>query len=137
MEPVVVHHLLFCLEASYDLDDPVTPYSLHNLAFVLPAPTGTGYPGVAAELWVFARVEGEGDCDLWVEVFRTDAAEDGEVELVAAYGPFRIPFGADLTAVSRAWKLLGVPFPAPGWYEFRLTQVGEVLATEFIYLLEE
>src|SRR5205809_332702 len=123
MEPPIVHHLLVCLWASYDLTEPVTPYSLHHLAFVLRAPAGSGYPLVARELWLFVRVEGEETGEFWVEVI--PVTDEGQEDVATAtYGPFVVPFGAERNAVSRAWCVRGVPFPTPGWYEFRLTSVG-------------
>ena len=38
VELPTVRHLLVSLGASYDLGDPVTPYSLHHLAFTLRPP---------------------------------------------------------------------------------------------------
>jgi hypothetical protein len=135
MDPVVVHHLLVCLRARYDLGQPLAPYSLDNLTFRLRPSAGSEYPAVAAELWLFARVEGESECELWAEVVRSadDAVEE---ELVAAYGPFLVPFGAGRNTISRAWCLRGVPFPRSGWYEFRLALAGELVATEWVYLEE-
>jgi hypothetical protein len=135
MESPIVHHLLLCRRASYDLNEPVTPYSLHHLAFRLRPPVGSVYPFVAVELWLFVRVEGEQKVEFWVEVI--PVADDGqENELVAAYGPLLVRFGTERNTVSRAWCLRGVPFPTPGWYEIRLTYAGELLATEWIYLEE-
>jgi hypothetical protein len=135
MDPPVVHHMMLCLRASFDLHDPVTPYSLRNLAFRLRPPVGLGYPYTAEELWLFVRVEGEQATEFWVEVVQH--MEDGrEEELVAVYGPFLIPFGSERNSVSRAWCLRGVPFPEPGWYEFRLISAGELLATEWVHLEE-
>jgi hypothetical protein len=133
MEPVDVHHLLICRRASYDLRDPDTPYSLHHLVFLLRPPADSGYPFVASELWLFTRVEGEEEAEVWVELIRV-AGDELDHELVTAYGPFIIRFGPDRVALSRAWCLRGVPFPASGWYEFRLTQAGELLAAESVYL---
>jgi hypothetical protein len=90
---------------------------------------------VATELWLFARLEGESECELWAEVVRSADDTDGE-ELVAAYGPFIVPFGAERNTISRAWCLWGVPFPRSGWYEFRLMQASESIATEWVYLEE-
>ncbi|MCI0703297.1 MAG: hypothetical protein L0241_19640, partial [Planctomycetia bacterium] len=109
------------------------PYSLHHLTFLLRPPADSGYPFVASELWLFTRVEGEDEAELWVELIRV-LDDESEDELVTAYGPFLIRFGQDPRPLSRAWCLHGVPFPAPGWYEFRLTQAGELLATEPVYL---
>ena len=44
MESPIVHHLLLCRRASYDLSEPVTPYSLHHIAFRLRPPMGSGIP---------------------------------------------------------------------------------------------
>lgn len=135
MELPIVHHLLICRQASYDLNEPLTPYSLHHLAFRLRPPVGSDYPFVAAELWLFVRVEGEQTVEFWVEV--VPVSDDGdEDELVAAYGPFIVSFGTEQNTVSRGWCLRGVPFPTSGWYQFRLTCAGELLATEWVYLEE-
>ncbi len=128
-----VHHLLVSLGASYDLHDPVTPYSLHHLAFSLRPQEGDTYPLVGLELWLFVRIEGTGDHDLWVDLVGP-VDEDSVDEPIATYGPFVVRFGSEIVSVSRAWHLRGVPFPSPGWYEFRLTCAGEVLAVEPIFL---
>jgi len=135
MESPIVHHLLLCRRASYDLSEPVTPYSLHHIAFRLRPPMGSAYPFVAEEMWLFVRIEGEQWTEFWVEVVPV-ADHWLENELVAAYGPLVVQFGAERNTESRAWCLRGIPFPAPGWYEFRLTNAGELLATEWIYLEE-
>ena len=133
MDSPVVHHLLICIRASYDLSDPVTPYSLHHLAFQLRPPVGSEYPFVAAALWMFVQVEGEQTAEFWIEVIHSPD-ENTEDNLVAAYGPLGVHFGSEVIPVSRAWRLRGVPFPAPGWYEFRLTYGGDLQASEWVYL---
>lgn len=130
MELPFVRHLLVSLGASYDLTAPITPYSLHHLVFAMKPGQGLGYPLVLSEMWMFARIEAVGDHEFWAEVYRL---EDSEDELMAAYGPFVVPFGSG-SAVSRAWCLRGVPFPVPGWYEFRLSCGGHVVATEPVSL---
>ncbi len=135
MDSPIVHHLLVCRRASYDLSEPVTPYSLHQLVFRFRPPAGSDYPFVASELWLFARVESEQKVEFWVEVIQV--ADDGQDhELVATYGPLVVLFDVERSTVSRAWCLLGVPFPEPGWYEFRFICAGELLATEWLYLEE-
>jgi hypothetical protein len=135
MDSPVVHHLLLCRRASYDLNERVTPYSLHQVVFRFRPPDGSGYPFVASELWLFARVEGEEKIEFWVEV--TPFTDDGqENELVATYGPLVVLFGTERNTLSRAWCLRGVPFPSPGWYQFRLSCTGELLTTEWVYLEE-
>jgi hypothetical protein len=135
MDPPVVHHMLICRRSSYDLSERTTPYWLHQLVFRFRPPADAGYPFVASELWLFLRVEGEDTTEFWVEV--VPAKDDWDVaELVAAYGPFVVPFGPDRNTMSRAWRLRGVPFSKPGWYEFRLTCAGELMATEWVYLEE-
>ena len=133
MDSPVVHHLLVSRRVSYDWSDRVTPYSLHHLVFLFRPPAGSGYPFVASELWLFALVEGDNECELWVELVRLAGGQPDD-ELVAAYGPFVVRLGPEQGPLSRAWRLLGVPFPTPGWYEFRLLHTGELLATETIYL---
>ncbi len=135
MESPIVYHLLLCRRASYDLREPVTPYSLHHVAFRLRPPAGSVYPFVAKELWFFVHVEGVEDCELWVELARLIEGDAGD-ELVAAYGPFIVRLDEVEGPLSRAWRLLGVPFVEPGWYEFRQMHTGEVLATEVVYLEE-
>jgi len=63
--------------------------------------------------------------------------DDEEPELVVAYGLYRVAFGPERIRVSRAWQIRRLPSPSPGWYEFRLTRAGEILAFEQIYLGEK
>ena len=133
VELPTVRHLIVSLGARYDLADRDTPYSLDHLAFNLRPPAGLGYPFSMSALWLFARLEGEGTHELWAEVYRLGEAEG---ELLAAWGPYVVPFGPDVRHLSRAWRLRGVPFFTPGWYAFRLTAGGGLLATESVYLEE-
>ena len=84
-----------------------------------------------SQLWLFTRLEGEGDHEFWAELYRIVDPED---ELIAAHGPFIVPFGTGLRAYSRAWRLQGVPFFTPGWYEFRLKCGDEIVGTESMFL---
>ena len=118
MEPVVVYHFMLCRRASYDLGDPVAPCS------------GVASPGT--DLWVFVRLEGEGEQEFWIEVFRQTEDDEDEDELLAAYGPYVVPFGDDRRTLSRAWHLLCVPLHLTGIYQFRFLHGGEMLAVETI-----
>lgn len=136
MDPIA-HQFLLCLHAEYDSTEPVTPYSLFNLAFELRPPEDVEFPFVA-ELWMFARFTGTGVHKLSVEVYAIPPDEDeAEAELVLGRKPYTCRFGNEPTGLSRAWRLRGVPFPRPGLYEFRLLNDDEVLAVASIYLLEQ
>jgi hypothetical protein len=52
MDSPIVHHLMVCRRANYDVTDLVAPYSLHHLVFRFEPPEGSGYPFIASELWV-------------------------------------------------------------------------------------
>jgi hypothetical protein len=133
MEPVVVYHFMLCRRASYDLGDPVAPYSLHNVVFELRPAVGSGVASPGTDLWVFVRLEGEGEQEFWIEVFcQTEDDEDEWEELLAAYGPYVVPFGSDRRTLSRAWHLLCVPLHLTGIYQFRFLHGGELLAVETI-----
>lgn len=135
MDSPIVHHLMLCRRASYELTDSITPYSLHHVVFRLRPPIDSGYPIVVSELWLFARLEGENEVEVWVEVAPLEDGGDDE-NAVATYGPIVIHFGSDRRSMSRAWKLRGIPFPASGWYEFRVVNAGQILANEWIHLEE-
>lgn len=68
--PPVVRHFLVCLGMEYDWNEPLAPYCLRNVLFRYAPPVGTAYPIALPELWLFARLEGEGSHELWVEVVR-------------------------------------------------------------------
>lgn len=133
MSEPVVRHFLVCRRVEYDLDDRLAPYSLRNVVFEFGPPEGSSYPFAASELWLFAQIDATGRHEFWVDVLRSDDAED-EHEPLATYGPFVVWFGDNVTGVTRGWYLRRVPFPEPGWYEFRLSCEGETLASESIYL---
>lgn len=133
MEPVVVYHFVLCRRASYDLGDPVAPYSLHNMVFEL----GPADTPLDTDLWVFVRLEGEGEQEFWIEVFRqTEDDEDEAEELLAAYGPYVVPFGGQRQTLSRAWHLLCVPVHLAGIYEFHFLHGSEPIAVETIRVEE-
>ncbi|WP_439626475.1 hypothetical protein [Gemmata sp.] len=134
MEPVVVYHFVLCRRASYDLGDPVAPYSLHNVVFQLGPEAGETYPLAGIDLWVSARLEGEDGHEFWIDVVRITGDDEFSEELITAYGPLIAPFGSDRRTMSRAWHLRRVPFDVPGLYEFRLMQGDEILAVASIRL---
>ena len=137
MDPIA-HHFLLSLDAKYDSTRPVNPYSLFNLVFRLRPLPGTGYPLVVRELWVFAHLEADGFREFWVDVIRdADAgAEVWEPELVATYPALALQFGPEPAVRSGAWRVRGVPFPAPGPYTFRLYCEGRTLAEESVQFEE-
>lgn len=135
MDPIA-HHFLLCLKGEYDLNDRVTPYSLRHLVFRLSPPPGGGYPFALDELWLFGHFEADGFREFWVDVVRdADAgAEVWEPELLATYPALALQFGPEPTRRSGAWRVRGVPFPAPGPYTFRLYCEGRTLAEESVQL---
>ena len=134
MEPIIVWHFLICRRASYDLADPVAPYSLHNVVFQLRPEPGETYPLPGMDLWAFVRLEGEDEHEFWVDVVRLTDDDEYEEDSVTTYGPLIVPFGDNRRPLSRAWYLRRVPFPIPGRYQFRLRQGDEMLAVETVYL---
>ena len=83
-------------------------------------------------------MDGVGEHECWVEVHQVSEPQLSEEEewetLTAVYGPFVASFGTTPQSLSRGWHIRGVPFPAPGWYEFQLMTKGVVLAQEPVYL---
>jgi len=139
MSTPVVRHFLLSLEAEYDRNEPLAPYTLRNLLFRYRPPVGAGYPYVLPDLWMFALLVGTGRQEVWLEVYyrgSADADPDDETEPdpVAAYGPFVAYFGTEEVALPRSWHLRSVPFGHPGWYEFLLLHEGVTLAAELVYL---
>lgn len=138
LEELFVRHFLVCLGMDYDWGEPFAPYCLRNVLFRYGPGPGELYPLSISDLRLFARLEGEGDHELWVEVVRIggadDALEDAADDLLAAYGPYTVRLGPVYSGLSRGWHVHGVPFPTPGWYEFRLTAADLILAREPIYL---
>lgn len=137
MREPVVRHFLVCRRAEYDWGEPSAPYILRNVMFVY-RPPGETYPTVKDDLWLFARLEGEGDHELWIEVVQVaepdEPPDDTTDTLTAAYGPHLVRLGPTRASLSRGWHVRGVPFPQPGWHEFRLTAADIILAREPIYL---
>ena len=134
MEPILVHHFLVCREANYDWSQPAAPYCLKNLVFGSRLPDGATLPVTVPDLWLFVNLEGVGSRELWVELLWQ--SEDDEWELQAAYGPFAVWFGDELTSRQRGWHIRRVPFQFSGWFEFRLMESETVLTQEFIFLEE-
>lgn len=138
MSTPAVRHLLVCGRVEYDPRVPLAPYTLRNLVFRYRLPEGSSFPILAPELWLYVRIDGRGQREVWIEVVRVDHPDDppdaASSTVVAAYGPFLIRFGRARTSLSRGWCLRCVPFPEAGWYEFRVLFGGKILAREPIYL---
>ena len=60
MESPIVRHFLVCLGMHYDWSEPDAPYSLQNVVFGYHLPSGTSFPFVMNELWLFALLDGAG-----------------------------------------------------------------------------
>lgn len=138
MDDLFVRHFLVSLGIEYDWGEPRAPYCLRNVLFRFAPGPNESYPLSVSDLWLFARLEGEGNHELWIEVVRVDEPDEPVDEttnvLTAAYGPYLVRLGPAHVSLSRGWHVHGVPFPQPGWYELRLTATDIILAREPIYL---
>jgi hypothetical protein len=130
--PPTVRHLLLCQHIGYDLDKRT--YSLDDLITALEP--GGQYPFVVDELWVFIQAFGDpGQYDLWFSLVRVDEEGDG-VDEETMFGPWVLIIHADVYIESRGWKLLNIPFPAPGLYEVQVHCGPDILAREQLLLVE-
>lgn len=134
--PPVIRHLLLCQHIGYDASNPMAPYSLHGLLAALEPEPGDSYPLILPELWVFFHASGDpGDYQLWIDLVPVD--EDGaDAGDESTYGPYVFLLHDDVFVESRGWKLLNLPFGAPGLYEVRLWCGADVLARETLLLVE-
>jgi hypothetical protein len=94
------------------------------------------YPLAFDELWVFIQVFGDpGQYELWFGLVAVD--EDGnDLGDETIFGPCVLIVHEDVYTESRAWRLLKLPFAAPGLYELRLHCGADVLAREQLLLAE-
>lgn len=134
--PPVVRHLLLCQHIAYDLDNTAAPYSLRGLVTALVPESGDRYPLLLPELWVFFQASGDsGDYQIWIDLVPVD--EDGEaIGEATTYGPCILIMHEEVYIESRGWKLLNLPFPAPGLYEVRLWCGSDAIAREQLSLVE-
>jgi hypothetical protein len=134
--PPVIRHLLLCQHIGYDTNNPAAPYSLHGLVTALQPEPGDQYPLLLPELWVFFQASGDsGDCQLWIDLVPVDqdGADAGEE---TTYGPCILIIHEGVHIESRGWKLLNLPFAAPGLYEVRLWCGSDMIAREQLLLTE-
>ena len=130
MADPVVRHFLLCHHVRYDPRVPRAPYSIENVLFRHRVADDETYPLVVDEVWLFARIEGVGTHEFWVEV--VPFARDGSQDATATYGPYRVNLGPTKTGVSRAWRLRGVSVPSPGLYSFRFLLDRRPLSSAFV-----
>ncbi len=137
MELPIVRHFLVCLQMGYDWTEPSGPYCLENVLFGPSLPAGVTFPAAAIDLWIFATIEGIDQHELWIDLalHADEPGEEREGDDLATYGPFLVTFeGSEATAIQRGWHLRCVPLPRSGWYEFRLSTQGEIIASESILM---
>jgi hypothetical protein len=85
---------------------------------------------------VFFQASGDpGDYQIWIDLVPVD--EDGEdIGEETTYGPCTLIIHEDVFIESRGWKLLNLPFAAPGLFEVRLWWESDLLARERLLLRE-
>jgi hypothetical protein len=132
MADPVVRHFLLCHHVRYDPGVPRAPYSIENVLFRHRLGEDEAFPLVLDEVWLFARIEGTGTREFWVDVKPYPGA--GGADAQATYGPYRVNLGPRKTGLSRAWCLRGVPFQESGLYTFRFLLDGRPLATQPVLL---
>lgn len=132
MADPVVRHFLLCHSVRYDFGVPRAPYSVENVLYRHRIGDDESFPLVLGEVWLFARIEGTGTREFWVEVKPPPGT--GASDAVATYGPYRVQLGATKSGISRAWRLRGVPCPESGLYWVRFLFEGEPLATHPVLL---
>ena len=134
--PPVVRNLLLCQHIEYDADNLAAPYSLRGLVTALEPEAGDQFPLLLPELWVFFQASGDpGDYQIWIHLVPVD--EDGEDSGdETTYGPCILIVHEDVYIESRGWRILNLPFTAPGLYEVRLLCGVDVIAREQLLVRE-
>lgn len=134
--PPVVRHLLLCQHIEYDANNPAAAYSLRGLVTALVPEPGDSFPLLLPELWVFFQSFGDpGGYQLWIDLVPVD--EDGEPRgEETTWGPHILLIHEGVYVESRGWKLLNLPFAAPGEYEVRLWCGADLIAREQLLVAE-
>jgi hypothetical protein len=107
------------------LDPRDGKWSVKHPWSVVMLPPGGVFPFRAEEVWVYAQLtDGVGEFDLQVEVVQV--RDDDTRRFSGSGGRTRMTFpgGHQILAFDTAFRMTGVPFREPGFYEFRV--VAEV-----------
>ena len=120
-----IRHFVVCRAVSWE--GPPGPYTLRTLEGVchrFGVPPGTEFPFEVDEFWTYLRVfnmnAGTGTIPFFLTLLRTGMP--GTPQRIWTRPYTQIPFRPGRGVVEAAFSLKRVTFPAPGWYEFRLSR---------------
>jgi hypothetical protein len=113
---------------------PNQTYALQGIETIIRLQPNLSFPHREREIWLFAQYsDGDGIHNVQFELVRQQL-ESEEVVMTFGLPPVHMTAGR-FAILNRGYRLLGVPFPEPGWYEFRI-RCGTGIAIDEIRLEE-
>ncbi len=130
----LVRRVIVCRKVEVTNPGPSQVYTVQGIETVIRLRGGKTFPHREAELWVFAQFsDGDGTHPVRFELVR-QRLESEEVLVSVDLPPVHLTAGR-FAVLNRGYKLTGVPFPEPGWYEFRV-RCGTGVGTDEMRLEE-